>query len=114
MGLFDCRACKVLEQQILSLRAHMSDQQELLLKLEQSHLEAHKTLLDRILALTSPPALRAARQTVSQPEEGQRLPGPPSRPFPNFPGLRRDTRPPLPIRSEYEPGEGLKPNESSN
>jgi len=104
MGLFECRTCKVLEQQILSLRAQLSDQQDLLLKLEQSHQEAHKTLIDRILALTSPPALRAARQTVSLPEGLEVTAQAPSRPLYNFPGLHRDRRPPMPIRSEYADG----------
>lgn len=93
MGLFECRTCKVLEQQILSLRVQVSDQQDLLIKLEQSHSETHKSLLDRILALTSPPALREARRTGSQPEGGQGLPDSPSRPHLNLPGLFKDRRP---------------------
>jgi|SRR5918995_3916417 hypothetical protein len=92
--MFRCRACDVLHQEVVSLRAQLSDQSDLILRLIKEHAEERKLLLDRVLAVQTPAALREVQRS----ERPERVPGPPPRP--NFPGFRRDLRPPTPIGTQ--------------
>ena len=97
--MFECRGCQLLRSENTSLRAQLSDQHELILKMTGNHAEERKQLIEQIMALTRPEVLREYRRppTVvaqqSQPKEPVR---------PNFPGFQPDLRPRAKVVKESE------------
>lgn len=87
-----------LEREVVRLRAHIQDLTDLQLKEREAMIAERKELLDRILALTAPAALRESRRppgetvTTSPMSQGS---APRTVAF-SWPGFRRDTRPPDP------------------
>lgn len=100
MGLFGRRSEDVLRQEVASLLAQLSDKDELILKLIEQSAAERKELLEALLAATRPGVV-AELHRQPRPE---RLPETPPRV--NFPGLRRDPRPPVPpLQAIYAGGE---------
>ena len=92
MKLFGgCSGCGALEAAVRSLRTQLADERDHAIRLQERHVEERKELLDRIMALSNPPALREARRTP-QTEAG---PSQSASVRPHFPGFRPDTRPPV-------------------
>jgi hypothetical protein len=81
MSLFSCASCKSYEKQLLSLRAQLTDQHECLIKQQQAFEQERAMLLDKLLAVTSPAAVRELNRPSynSRPKERrpvQQIPSP--------------------------------------
>ena len=66
MGLFRCKDCESLKRDNANLRAQLSDKEEILLKKEVHFQEERKDLIEKIMALARPEALREFRRDPSQ------------------------------------------------
>lgn len=65
MGLFRNHTAEILEKQLTLLRTQLTDQQEAYIKLQQTFERERAMLLDKILALSNPTALRESRREPS-------------------------------------------------
>lgn len=97
MGLFTCRSCEAYRHQISVLLAQLSDRDELMLKLVEQHATERAEILEQLLAVTRPGAVTEIRRDPNTRRDHTLQPPP----RPNFPGFRRDLRPPVP------PGQSL-------
>lgn len=88
--LFKCSACLVHEKNQGIWARQLADRDEQILKL----MERNQELVDKILAVTSP----AAVKVLQGPREPRAEPLGLSRPRPNFPGYARKTNLPPPPR----------------
>ena len=106
MGFLKCQSCESHRHQISALLAQLSDRDELLLKLIEQHGVERKEILEKLLAIAHPGAVTELRR-----DPNVRADRPSTGPIqPNFPGLRRDLRPPVtppqaPRRSGGEPAD---------
>jgi len=89
MGLLwgPCNGCLEANKHILRLQADRADDKDFIIKL----LKQNSELVDKVLALTSPVALREYRR---EPQNGAKATSGPPRP--HFPGLNPARRPPNP------------------
>lgn len=58
MGLFSCKSCQAYDKQVSLLRIQLSDQQEAYIKLQQTFERERQMLLDKLLAVAAPSAVR--------------------------------------------------------
>lgn len=88
--MFDSREVRTLREENVALRAQLSDREGFIRTLLEEHAKERRDLLDRVLALAQPTALRAVR------DEGGILPA-------AFAGAHTQARPPVPNLPGREP-----------
>lgn len=106
--LFKCQACDRLERQLQAERVRANDLADRLLSQDKAFSLERAQLLDKIMALSRPEALREYRRALFSSLPGSELPAP-RRPVtedeaprrvgpvrPNFPGYSVNRRPPSP------------------
>jgi hypothetical protein len=93
--MFECRGCQLLRGENTSLRAQLSDQHEMLLRLIDQHAKERSELVEQLMSLTRPDALREFRRPIQPAQEVRVGPQPVRRS--NFPGFQPDLRPKEPV-----------------
>lgn len=103
--MFDSREVRTLREENVALRAQLSDRESFIRTILEEHAKERRELLDRVLALAQPNALRVVQEGTaprSIAHEGALTQGRP--PVPNLPGREPNLRPvprPRPVPSTF-------------